>query len=398
NTVTTYCINKGKGSITIAPLVDKVLNIAEEYSWAIQASHILGISNTILDSLSRQYRCEDYAIKREGLQKPHTRILQSRSLQTYLRRARINNARGIVVSPKTSFLSSEMDSVQNCPRKKVKKERVPIAVLIAPERPNLKWNKDGEKLFRQLLQARGLSSDAADKVISNWSSQWKTHISGLATQAGYLKRIHQQPKYILNLKQLQIFMVKYLEDAINQKCSDNTIQNQRCVLAIFLKFMGYSEQQIHYDLVKQLMREIRMRLRYTDKVKQIWNLDILLNYFKQQIPQLEQNLRSIQQRRAIATTLVMELTVARLAELYRATVLNASDDQYIIQTTNQKSLQRNVEFKIYKIPAERICSLRWFKSWFADRDPDIPNKVQELRRIRYLKNISRLVILASVLP
>ncbi|KAA6369466.1 MAG: hypothetical protein EZS28_035007 [Streblomastix strix] len=131
-------------------------------------------------------------------------------------------------------------------------------------------SKDGEKLFRQLLQARGLSSNAVDRVISNWSSQWRTHIAGLTLLAGYLKRINQQLEYLLNLEQPQIFTENYLEDVINQKCSDNSVKNQRCALAVLLKFMGYPDQQINSD----------------------------------------------QQRRAIAATLVMVFTVARLAELH----------------------------------------------------------------------------------
>ncbi|KAA6379695.1 MAG: hypothetical protein EZS28_024776, partial [Streblomastix strix] len=147
--------------------------------------------------------------------------------------------------------------------------------------------------------------------------------------------------------------------------------------------MGYSEQLIHSDLVKQLMRKIRMRLRQTDKEKQIWDLDILLNYFKQLVPILEQNLLSIEQRRAIAATLVMVFTVAGLAELHRAVLLSTSEDEYIIQTTILKCPQRIAEFKTCKIPDERICPLRWFKSWFSDREPNIPNKAQELWRISH---------------
>ncbi|KAA6396029.1 MAG: hypothetical protein EZS28_008448 [Streblomastix strix] len=164
---------------------------------------------------------------------------------------------------------------------KVKKERVPIAVLIAPDQPNQKcftelkeiamqvrylsestqvlligvkhrskgwaqppgiiylfqWEQRRRKLSKQLLQARGLSSNAADRVISNWSIQWRTHISGLALLILYLKRIHQQPDYLLNLVQPQIFKANYLEDAINQKCSDNSVKNQRCALAVLLKFI-----------------------------------------------------------------------------------------------------------------------------------------------------------------
>ncbi|KAA6354993.1 MAG: hypothetical protein EZS28_049480, partial [Streblomastix strix] len=53
NTLTMYCLNKGKGSITIASLVDEVLKLAEQYNWIIQVSHMPGLANTIPDSLSR---------------------------------------------------------------------------------------------------------------------------------------------------------------------------------------------------------------------------------------------------------------------------------------------------------------------------------------------------------
>ncbi|KAA6394389.1 MAG: hypothetical protein EZS28_010086 [Streblomastix strix] len=145
--------------------------------------------------------------------------------------------------------------------------------------------------------------------------------------------------------------------------------------------MGYPEQQIHYDLFKQLMRKIRMRLRQTDKEKQIWNQDILLNYIKQQVPLLEQNLLIKEQRRAIAATQVMVFTVAGLVELHRAILLSTQEDEYIIQTTILKSPQRITEFKICKIPDKRISQLHWFKSWFGDREPIIPNKAQKLWRI-----------------
>ncbi|KAA6334459.1 MAG: hypothetical protein EZS28_053064, partial [Streblomastix strix] len=143
------------------------------------------------------------------------------------------------------------------------KQRMGAATWI--DLPFFSGSKDGENLFRQLLQARGLSSKAVERVISNWSSQWRIHIAGLTLLARYLKRIIQQPEYLQNLEQPQIFMANYLEDAKNQKRSDNSVKNQRCALAVLLKFMGCPEQQILSDLGKQLMRRIRMRLRQTDK-------------------------------------------------------------------------------------------------------------------------------------
>ncbi|KAA6401076.1 MAG: hypothetical protein EZS28_003397 [Streblomastix strix] len=169
-----------------------------------------------------------------------------------------------------------------------------------------------------------------------------------------VSRISQEDSSIAlvppNLEQPQIFMANYLEDALNQKCQDNSVKNQRCALAVLLKFKGHSEQQIHSDLVKQRIRKIKMSLRQIDKEKQ----------------------------RAIAARLVIVFTVAKLAELHRVTLLDASNDEYIIQTTILQTSQRIAEFKIYKISDKKICSLRQFKSWFADREPNIRNKVQEL--------------------
>ncbi|KAA6382866.1 MAG: hypothetical protein EZS28_021606, partial [Streblomastix strix] len=418
NTVTMYCLNKGKGSIIIAPLVDKVLKLVEQYNWIIEASHIPDLLNTIPDSLSRLSRCGDYAIRREVLQKTFKELGIQISIEIFAIRANRQCTRycntskdkfavkrkgfDLQWSKEVPLLHSPISQLLKTIRE-IKKKQVPIAVVIAPDWPNQKWftelreittqkiclgestqqQKNGEKLFRKLLPARGLSSNAVDRVISNWFSQWRTYIVGLTLLLGYLKKIRQQPDYLLNLDQLQIFMTTYLEEAINQKCPDNSVKNQRCALAVLLKFIGYSEQQIHSYLVKQLMRKIRMELRQTDKEKPIWDLDILLNYIKAQVPLLEQNALVIQQRRAIAATLVMVFTVARLAELHRATLLSTPDDEYIIQTTILKSSQRIAEFKICNIPDERICSLRWFKSWFADREPNIPNKAQELWRVSH---------------
>ncbi|KAA6362114.1 MAG: hypothetical protein EZS28_042359, partial [Streblomastix strix] len=122
--------------------------------------------------------------------------------------------------------------------------------------------------------------------------------------------------------------------------------------------MGYSEQQIHSDLVKQLMRKSRMRLRQTDKEKQIWDLDILLNYIKQQVPLLEQGLLSVQQRRAIAATLVMVFTVARLAELYRATLLSTSDDDpTFVPSSTFITLQFHIQLSHVPVPETQFILL-----------------------------------------
>ncbi|KAA6310455.1 MAG: hypothetical protein EZS28_056310, partial [Streblomastix strix] len=54
--------------------------------------------------------------------------------------------------------------------------------------------------------------------------------------------------------------------------------------------------------------------------------------------------------RIIAAALVMLFTVARLAELRRATLLSASNDEYIIQTTILKSPKELLIAKSARFP------------------------------------------------
>ncbi|KAA6313265.1 MAG: hypothetical protein EZS28_055784, partial [Streblomastix strix] len=88
-------------------------------------------------------------------------------------------------------------------------------------------------------------------------------------------------------------------------------------------------------------------------------------------------------------------TVASLAELHRATLHSTSDDEYIIQTTILKSPQRIAEFKICKIPDERICPLRWFKSWFAEREPEFQTRPKNSGGSAMRRDKSKLTILAK---
>ncbi|KAA6393100.1 MAG: hypothetical protein EZS28_011377 [Streblomastix strix] len=349
--ITMYCLNKSKGSNEIAPLVDKIFKLAEQYYWIIEASHIPGLLNNISDSLSRLSRCGDYAFKNEVLQKTLKEhgiqisidILVTRANRQCTRCCCISKDKCSIKRNKFNLEWAKEIPVLHQPisqllktKRKINQERVSLAILIASEQPNQKWYTELREITRQKIclgestQCEQVRIEAFQTIVISQrtefqssrpshfqlSSQRRTHIAGLRLLAGYLKKISQQPEYLLNLEQPQNFMANYLEDAINQKCSDNSVKNQRCALAVFLKFMGYPEQQIQSDLVKQLMRKIRMRLRQTDREKQIQDLDILLNNIKQQVPSLEHNLLSIQQRRAIAATLAMVFTVARLAELH----------------------------------------------------------------------------------
>ncbi|KAA6354755.1 MAG: hypothetical protein EZS28_049718, partial [Streblomastix strix] len=144
-----YCLNKGKGSITIAPLVDKVLKLVEQFNWTIEASHIPGLLNTIQDSLPRLSRCGDYAIKKEILQKTLKELGIQISIDIFATRANRQCTR-LEWSKEIPLLHPPISQLLKIIRK-IKKERVSRAVLIVPDWPNQKWFTELREITRQKI-------------------------------------------------------------------------------------------------------------------------------------------------------------------------------------------------------------------------------------------------------
>ncbi|KAA6333403.1 MAG: hypothetical protein EZS28_053177, partial [Streblomastix strix] len=225
-----YCLNKGKGSITIAPLVDKVLkqlvkviemrrilnqerNPLEDAQGAWDLDLYRHICDTreptmheILQYLQRQVCCQTKWIQSRMGQgnsaTSPTNLLTTEDYKEGQERISIvsslDSARlaKLVVVHRTQrdYMTEDMHRREYASLTNVnetQKQRMGAATWI--NLPFFSGSKNGEKLFRQLLQARGLSSKAVDRVISNLSSQWRTHIAGLTLLAEYLKRINQQP-------------------------------------------------------------------------------------------------------------------------------------------------------------------------------------------------------------
>ncbi|KAA6396729.1 MAG: hypothetical protein EZS28_007742 [Streblomastix strix] len=295
NTVTIYCFNKGKGSITIVPLVDQILNLAEQQHKTIEVGNILGFLNTVPDSISLLSRYGDQVIKREILQKTLMKLRIQIFINIFATRANRQCKRYCKLSKEVPLLNSPISKLQKTIRK-VKKQRVSIAILVAPDWPNQKRLRDIGEIATQNMfldestqilflrvKYRNKGQTLPPGLINLFQWKQKQRIAfqttvtsqrtefqcGLTLLAEFLKRINQHQQYLLDLGQPQIFMANYHEDAINQKCLDKSVKIQRYALAVLLKFIGYPDQQIRFDLVKELKRKIRKRLRQIDKEKQI---------------------------------------------------------------------------------------------------------------------------------
>ncbi|KAA6367661.1 MAG: hypothetical protein EZS28_036813 [Streblomastix strix] len=222
-TVTMYCLNKGKGSITISPLIDNVLNLSKlsrcgDYSikGEILQKALKGLRIKIfINVFEAQYnrKCKRYcsaskdkfAVKRNGFNLEWTKeltllfpnFITTKDNQESQERENpsfsVDCAR--LAKPEVVHRAQRDHEVEDILKRgqasltdgrETSKQMLDAAIRI--DLPFFVGNKDVEKLFLQLLYAGGLTSKAVDRLISNWSGKWRTHISSLTLLAAYTKK------------------------------------------------------------------------------------------------------------------------------------------------------------------------------------------------------------------
>ncbi|KAA6400958.1 MAG: hypothetical protein EZS28_003521 [Streblomastix strix] len=166
-------------------------------------------------------------------------------------------------------------------------------------------------------------------------------------------------------------MANFLSDQMEKGTSDNSLKSCRGALAVLLSFIGYKEEEVHSKLVAQLMKPVLMRTRHKDRENEQWDLNVLLEQIlKEEVELFRRNL-SIEETMTISLTLCMIFTVVRLAQLFRATLINETEKEITLEAVILKKPSRIIELKLKKALDQRICPVRWWKAWYNNRDKDL---------------------------
>ncbi|KAA6392518.1 MAG: hypothetical protein EZS28_011956 [Streblomastix strix] len=165
-------------------------------------------------------------------------------------------------------------------------------------------------------------------------------------------------------------MANFLSDQMEKGASDNSLKSCRGALAVLLSFIEYKEEEVHSKLVAQLMKPVLMRTRHKDREIEQWDLNLLLEQIvKEEVELLQSNL-PLEEIMTISLTLCMIFTVARLAELFRSTLINETEKEITLETVILKKPSRIIELKLKKALDQRICPVRWWNAWYNNRDKD----------------------------
>ncbi|KAA6357250.1 MAG: hypothetical protein EZS28_047223, partial [Streblomastix strix] len=225
--------------------------------------------------------------------------------------------------------------------------------------------------------------EEVQRIVDAWHGRLRRHVSALTILAKYLEYNNYQSKDLRALEQSSVFMANFISDSMEKVVSDDLFKSCRGALAVLMSFIGYKEEEVHSKLVAQLMKPVLMRTRHKDKEIEQQDLNVLLEQITKEEVELLQRSLSLEEIMTISLTLCMIFTVARLAELFRATLINEIEKQITLETVILKKPLRIIELKIKKVLGQRICLVRWWKTWDIDGDKDL------IPTTGYLQNTSR---------
>ncbi|KAA6377153.1 MAG: hypothetical protein EZS28_027322 [Streblomastix strix] len=228
----------------------------------------------------------------------------------------------------------------------------------------------GERLFRFLLEDYGLKQEVIQRIVESWHGQWRRHISVLTILAKYLEQNNQKWKELRILDQPSAFMANIFSDQMEKGTSDNSLKCRRGALAVLQSFIGYMEEEVYNKLEAQLMKPVLMRTRHKDREIEQWYLNVQLELTTKEEVELLESTLSLEEIMTISLTFCMIFTVARLAELFRATLINEAENEITLETVILKKPSRIIELKVKKALDQRICSVRWWKICCKDIDKD----------------------------
>ncbi|KAA6369041.1 MAG: hypothetical protein EZS28_035432 [Streblomastix strix] len=96
-----------------------------------------------------------------------------------------------------------------------------------------KRGQDGAKLFRNALEASGLSRNAVKSIIDNWHGSWRRHACALSAFWEYMKRKGMSIEQLSRVEKPYIIYAEYITEIIKDQSDAFVIQARTSVSTMF---------------------------------------------------------------------------------------------------------------------------------------------------------------------
>ncbi|KAA6347400.1 MAG: hypothetical protein EZS28_052031, partial [Streblomastix strix] len=219
-----------------------------------------------------------------------------------------------------------------------------------------KRGQDGAKLFRNALEASGLSRNAIRSVIDNWHGSWRRHACALSAFWEYMKRKGMSVDQLARVEKPYIIIAEYITDIIKDQSDAFVIQARTSVSTMF-ELMGRQEKDIRNKVIEQLMLKPVSNARKVIREVTIWKMEQLLDYIVQLSLQRDQGILTVTELRRVVITIFMVYSVLRLSEIQRAmlNITQIGQGIIIICTNLLKGKRGRVEVTLKRVGNRAVC-------------------------------------------
>ncbi|KAA6396720.1 MAG: hypothetical protein EZS28_007757 [Streblomastix strix] len=254
--------------------------------------------------------------------------------------SKLGSATLVAVIPKYGSKPSSSREVRRCSSPGRAHEKTETS---SPTRRSI-GSKDyvnkGEEIFYEIIRQRRLSDDAIKNTIKGLGRTWRD------------LRLIQDPESEI---------VKYVTHLQQNGSTSNNIVESVAALALLFKVSGFKEVPTQGKELYQIMKKHRAAIKKVQKEESINSLDNLLKVLENQAKKIDDLAENASMGCIIVS--IMIFSVLRLAEVMRASVEQAENGSWMINTSTQKGEDGGVIVHFRKSRHIYTSPVFWLSTW-----------------------------------
>ncbi|KAA6389037.1 MAG: hypothetical protein EZS28_015435, partial [Streblomastix strix] len=372
NAVAAFNIRREAAATALVKLIDRVLQEAERLEIQLTSLHVPGKENQAADSLSRLKISRDY-IFNPTLLSEALELLQiqpSIDITEQTRQRRRNRTVHTSKVDGTSLVDRLVKNddikcssrsvprvVKNWGRNKKEKETSTTRQII-----NLSaGNKEGEALFKQILEERGLNETSIKRAINSQHSILIKPRERYGQFKEYWDQTGRQLTEIKSQKDSELELINYIIYLKDQNASLAITIESINAISILLKSQVHHDTKINGKMLKLTMKKPKAKVKQPIKETTSYNISTLLIIIEKHALVIEQLYE--EQFIGCTFTSIMAFCTLRMVEVLRANVTENDDGRWNINTEMWKGDEVGAEIIFKPLDNEAICPTFWLRHW-----------------------------------
>ncbi|KAA6354864.1 MAG: hypothetical protein EZS28_049609, partial [Streblomastix strix] len=221
--------------------------------------------------------------------------------------------------------------------------------------------KEGEKVYKTVLEQRDLNETSIERAICGWHCIWRRYRQRIGQFKEYWDKTGRDLKEIKDLKDPEVEMINYIDFLIEQNsASANVVENVSAITTLF-KAAGPSEQEINGKVLKEVLKRTRAKMKQPIKESTSYSINTLLKFIELQADKLQ----TLTEAQFLGCTFIsiMAFCTLRMVEVLRADVYQNQDNSWNINTSMWKGDDTDSEIIFRPLVNQSIYPTFWLSMW-----------------------------------